>query len=204
MAAALDLPFAPYVVGANAAPLASPLAPQPSPPAPAPARPVLRVVPTPPCAPPYDDDPDAPPLPVLLPVLLRTPGRAPLPDDPWDDSAWLDEERTPTAQLPDVAPVAHALVQGLAEVLAGARPLRLFRLHLDVALYSRLSARLADGRRRPGPRPQRVVASLHVQARPEGVAEVCGTLCRDGRYGAVALRLEGFEGRWVCTELQGL
>jgi hypothetical protein len=183
MTVALELPVVPAV---------APAVP------PVPARPVLRVVPAPPCAPPYDDDTRAAPLPRLLPT-------AALPARPtWDDSFWFTEDRTPAAELPPAEPLAHALVQGLVEVLAGARPLRLFRMHLDVELYAGLEARLHGGRRRAGVRPQRVVRSLHVQVRPEGVAEVCATMRLDDAYDAVALRLEGFGGRWVCTDLEGL
>jgi len=172
---------------------------------PAPVRPALRVVPAPPSAPPYDDDTDAAPLPALLPLLTSPrPVLALAPAVSWDETYWYVEDRTPTAALPPAEPAAHALVQGLVEVLAGARPLRLFRLHLDVELYAAFEARLSNGSRRPGPRPQRVVRSLHAQVRPEGVAEVCATVRRDDRWIAVALRMEGLGDRWVCTELEGL
>jgi hypothetical protein len=162
------------------------------------ARPVLRVVPAPDCAPPFDDDPAPAPLPLLRPVAPAqvSPG--------WDDSAWFSEDRTPSAQLPPVEPLARLLVQGLVEVLSGARPLRLFRMHLEVELYAAFETRLEGGRRRSGPRPQQVLRSLHAQVRPEGVAEVCATVRRGDRCAAVALRLEGFCGRWLCTEVEGL
>jgi hypothetical protein len=48
------------------------------------------------------------------------------------------------------------------------------------------------------------VRSLHVQERPEGVAEVCATVRRGPRMAAIALRLEGIGGRWCCTELAGV
>lgn len=167
-------------------------------PATAPDRPHLRVVPAPVAAPPYDDEVGAAPLPLLLPTATL-PAR-----QRWDDSVWFTEDRTPAVDLPPVETVAHGLVQGLVEVFAGARPLRLFRLQLDVDLFAHLTARLGNGRRQPGPRPQRVVRSLHAQVRPEGVAEVCATVRRDEGWAAVALRLEGFGGRWVCTDLEGL
>lgn len=169
-------------------------------------RPALRVVPAPPCAPPYDDEPHAEALPLLLPGPAADPRPVTGLTDAvsWDEACWDVEDRTPTRALPAPGPVAHALVQGLVEVLAGARPLRLFRRHLEVELYDAFATRLADGHRRPGPRPQRAVRSLHVQVRPEGVAEVCATVRRGERCIAVALRLEGFGGRWLCTDLEGL
>jgi len=48
------------------------------------------------------------------------------------------------------------------------------------------------------------VRSLHLQERPEGVVEVCATVQRGTRAGAFALRLEGLDGRWRCTELLGV
>ena len=48
------------------------------------------------------------------------------------------------------------------------------------------------------------VRSVHVQQRPDGVAEVCATVHRGQRMAALALRLEGRDGRWCCTELAGL
>lgn len=165
-------------------------------------RPALRVVPAPAAAPPFDDEPGG----VVLPLLLPGTGAPELlePAVTWDETWWDVEDRTPARALPAPEPVAHALVQGLVEVLSGARPLRLFRSVLEVELYAAFASRLAAGNRRPGPRPQRVVHSLHAQTRSDGVAEVCATVRRGDRYVAVALRLEGFGGRWLCTDLEGL
>jgi len=56
-----------------------------------------------------------------------------------------------------------------------------------------------------GPRPgAQAVRSLHLQERPEGVVEVCATVQRGTRASAFALRLEGLDGRWRCTELLGV
>jgi len=190
VALALDLPSVPPVAHVTQAP----------------TRTALRVVPAPASAPPYDDDVQATPLPLLLPTLITSPRPATgiTPAVSWDEARWDVEDRTPARALPAVEPVAHALVQGLVEVLAGARPLRLFRLHLEVELYADFEARLAAGNRRRGPRPQRAVRSVHAQVRPDGVAEVCATVRRGDRYEAVALRLEGLCGRWVCTDVEGL
>jgi hypothetical protein len=90
-------------------------------------------------------------------------------------------------------------------VLAGARPLTQLRLQLDVDLYAEIAERLQGGRHDRGGRPEpRSVGRVHVQERPEGVAEVCAVVRRSGRLVAVALRLEGHCGRWVCTALEGL
>jgi hypothetical protein len=175
-----------------------------------PALPALRLLPVPPSEPPYDDELPAArrlPPPVLLPraahqalrlvPALRT---AETLDDDVDDGP----ARTPRADLPPARPFAHALVQRMLEVLAGVRPLGQLQRDTTLELYDELE-RLVRSRPRPkGPRPTRAaVRSVHVQERPEGVAEVCATVQRGGRAGAVALRLEGRGGSWRCTSLVG-
>src|SRR4051794_14161935 len=157
----------------------------------------LRLVPAPTSAPPYDDEPGAP--------VLRLVRSAPQPATPLDEDAWLATERTPTAELPASHLFARRLVQGVLEVLAGVRSVKQLRRDTTPELYTQLAAGL-EGRSRPaGLRPDgRAVRSLHVQERPEGVVEACATVQRDGRFVALALRLEGFEGRWRCTELVGV
>jgi hypothetical protein len=160
-------------------------------------RPALRVVPAPACAPPYDDEPGRPPVLRLVP--------APVEPFELDETPWFTDDRTPTADLPDPRAFTAVLLQALVEVLAGARPLGQLRLQLAVELYAELAERLEGGRHRAGGRPEpRCVGRVHAQARPEGVVEACATVRTRGRLTAVAVRLEGFGGRWLCTDLEGL
>jgi hypothetical protein len=165
------------------------------------ARPVLRVLPAPPSAPPYDDR-----VTTAAPLhLVADP--APLPEpEPYDETHWYAEDLTPTAELPPARPHVGLLVQALVEVYAGARPLNQLRRELGMDLYAEVAGRLQDGRRLPGGRPEpRCVLSVHTQERAEGIVEACATVRRrSGRFHAVALRLEGFGGRWVCTVLEGM
>lgn len=182
-----------------------------------PALPALRLLPVPPCEPPYDDElpagtataaatATAPigPLRQLAPAPLRLVPPLPLspvlPDDDEDGP-----RRTPADDLPAVRPVAQALVQGLLEVLAGVRPVHQLQRATSPELFAELE-QLVHGRpRAAGARPATgAIRSLHVQERPEGVAEVCATVRRGPRMAAVALRLEGLGGRWTCTEVTGL
>lgn len=170
--------------------------------------PPLRLLPAPCSAPPYDDElpqrPVArtPPLGPLrfLPVPLRLVPPAPAAVDDDDELAL-----TPVSALPPARPVAQALVQGLLEVMAGVRPVSQLQRGTTPELFASLE-QLVHGRpRATGRRPiTGAVRSVHVQQRPEGVAEVCATVVRDGRAAAIALRLEGVGGRWCCTELVGL
>lgn len=194
--------------------------------APASAPPVLRLLPAPEAEPPYDDERPvalrrlrtrplrltAAPL-HLVPQHARgaAPGRvdaAPPHELPADDEQW-SRPRTPLAALPPAQPFARALVQRLLEVLAGVRPVSQLQAHTTPDLHGELAALVAARPRHTGARPDgRAVRSVHVQARAEGVAEVCATVLRPSAAGprvtAVALRLEGLEGRWCCTELAGL
>ena len=46
------------------------------------------------------------------------------------------------------------------------------------------------------------VCSVHLTEPADGVAEVAATVRRGRRTTAVALRLEGLDGRWQCTALE--
>jgi hypothetical protein len=178
-----------------------------------PALPALRLLPVPPCEPPYDDElpagaavaAGAPigPLRHLAPAPLRLVPPLPVAPVPPDDED--RPRRTSTGDLPAVRPVAQALVQGLLEVLAGVRPVSQLQRTTTPELFAELE-QLVHGRpRTAGVRPATgAIRSLHVQERPEGVAEVCATVRRGSRMAAVALRLEGLAGRWCCTEVAGL
>jgi hypothetical protein len=54
---------------------------------------------------------------------------------------------------------------------------------------------------RPVPAVRGLVRSIHVGEPADGVAEICALVQRGPRASAVALRLEGLDGRWKCTAL---
>lgn len=193
----------------------------------------LRVVPAPPHDPPYDDEPAAPVLRLVRDLAPRDlaprdlasrdlaprPARAPVPSLVAVESLGryaADEPAGPTATgLPDARRAAQALVQGLLEVRGGVRPVAQLQRDTTPELFAQLEQALLPTRRRGRPRAAaahpaptvgyaRAVLSVHVQERPDGVAEVCATVLRAGRAGALALRLEGQRGRWVCTAVAGL
>lgn len=166
----------------------------------------LTLLPVPVGAPPYDDERSGPlavaPAPERLGPLRSLPPLRLVPtlDEPEPVAAL-----TPAVDLPPARPVARALVQALLEVLAGVRPVTQLRRTTSVELYERLEVLVHTRPRATGARPATgAVRSLHVQQRPEGVAEVCATVVRGRRAGAVALRLVGVDGRWCCTDVDGL
>jgi hypothetical protein len=168
------------------------------------APPRLRLLPAPGSEPPYDDEvAPGPVLHLVRPMPTRRPRAAPrAPNHP--------PVLAPADDLPAARPFAVALVHRLLEVRGGARPVLQLQRDTTPGLYADLERALSPGSRGRRPRPAgpapsgRDVHSVHVQQRPGGVAEVCATVVRGDRMGALALRLEGVGGRWLCTQVQGL
>jgi hypothetical protein len=127
-------------------------------------------------------------------------------------AATLDEEfgpqLTPRAQLPEPQLWAARLVQAFIEVQAGRRPatqlIRWTTTAVQEAIVHRSTApgaaeRLAAG---PGRQLGEVVRSVRASEPIDGVVEVSAVVQRGERCRAVALRLEGIDGRWQCTALE--
>lgn len=157
----------------------------------------LRLLRAPQSEPPYDDErPGGQPLP-LRPVSLRSTRPLRL-VPPYEEQA----ARTSNSDLPPAQPFAQALVQRLLEVLAGVRPMAQLQRDTSMQVYDDLEVALTARPCPRGVRPdRRSIRSVHVQERADGTAEVNATVRRDGRYGAVALRIEGVRGQWRCTSL---
>jgi len=93
-------------------------------------------------------------------------------------------------------------VQALMEVLAGDRPVGQLVRWTSAEVLDEVSALTlppATGRVRTS---RGVVRSVHVSEPVDGVAEVAALVRRGRRCSAVALRLEGLDGRWQCTAVE--
>jgi hypothetical protein len=173
------------------------------------AAPTLRLLRAPVADPPYDDELPGGPAPLVEgslalafpptgePVSLRLVPPACVDDD-------LGPRPTPRAELPDPRGWCGRLAQAIAEILAGARPAGQLARYttLDVLEHlERSTGRL--GTRTNGAAPLRpIVSSVHVSEPADGIAEACAVVDTGPRRRALALRLEGLDGRWRCTELQ--
>lgn len=152
--------------------------------------------------------PTPPALRVVTPThTVAGPGSASGVRDPWT----LDDDEpavtlTGRHELPDPRQWAARLAQGVLEVAAGARPSsQLWRWTTqeildDVRLRSR-PATLLDSQRRRAQVPA-MVRSVHVCEPADGVAEATAIVAGRLRTRALALRLEGLNGRWLCTALE--
>lgn len=178
---------------------------------------VLRAVPT---DPPYDD-PDrerADPFTPLALVLPRRVGPSPfdLPTiagyagddrDNATDERVVEAElrrlfgrrRTARCDLPPPGPRAAAAVRLLLEVVVGERPARQVAGWVSPRVLAGLERRSPGHRAALGRRPQ--LRSLRITEPADAVAEISAVVALGERVRAVALRLEGLDGRWTVTAL---
>ena len=120
------------------------------------------------------------------------------------------EVPTSRVHLPDPGTWTAQLVQALLEVLAHERPRHQLVRWLAPDVYADLGVHLAARRAprttrvspaaQPG-RARRTVSSIHVFEPADGVAEATAVVVGGRRARAVAVRLEGWDGRWRCTRL---
>ncbi|HET8614904.1 MAG TPA: Rv3235 family protein [Actinomycetales bacterium] len=131
---------------------------------------------------------------------------------PWcdetEDDLFFGPQATPTRELPEPARWGRQVTQLIVEVMEGHRPTtQLIRWTTDEVLREvrRRARPLPTGRDRTrslGPSQRPVVGGVRVSEPCDGVAEVTAVVHRRHRVQAVALRLEGRDGRWVVTVLE--
>jgi hypothetical protein len=180
------------------------------------ARARLRAAP--PLEPPYDDDAptpkptEAPQLRIVqgldcpdeLPFGVARPGlRLACGHEPFDeaDDPLFAPQPTPRDQLTDPSTHAVRILQGVLEVIARRRPLQQLLPLTTEDVYEQLTAWMyrtaRSGQAQPAPPPS--LRSVRVTEPADGIAEVAGVIHQETRVRAVALRLEGIDGRWQCT-----
>jgi hypothetical protein len=108
---------------------------------------------------------------------------------------------TTRAALPEPRSWAGRVAQAIIEVLGGLRPAAQLVRWTTADVYDEIANRIVPARVAPLP-ARGVVTSVHVTEPADGVAEVCALVRRGPRSTAIALRLEGLDGRWQCTALE--
>jgi len=109
--------------------------------------------------------------------------------------------------LPDAQAWAPRLIQALAEVLAGDRPIGQLVRFTDTVVFADISRRvrvlgLTTTATARGAKERSAVRSVHVFTPATEVAEVAAHVRYGDRSRAMALRLEVHRGRWICTALE--
>ncbi|MBI4941915.1 MAG: 3-hydroxyacyl-CoA dehydrogenase [Actinobacteria bacterium] len=132
-----------------------------------------------------------------------------MPDD--EDGRPRTEQATATVDLPDPGRWAGQFVQAATEVAVGLRPaVQLVRWTTE-DVYSRLARRgeVATRARRAGrlgsaqgPAGRPRVRSVRTCEVRDGIVEASAVVGDAERTRAVALRLEGLDGRWRVTVLE--
>ncbi len=168
-------------------------------------RPALRVVRT-------QDDEVGPDQGVLVLDTPANTAELPVPrrarPDPDAVAAFCAAVPTPTTHLPDPRRWAGQFVQAAVEIAAGQRSAsQLLRwtsleVHTNLARQAHLAARRARlETAREGRVTRAVVRSVRTCSPSDGVVEASAVVSDRGRVRAVALRLEGLDGRWRVTAL---
>lgn len=162
----------------------------------------VRLRPIPAHEPPLDDRPGnlrlVPPSGAQLALPLR------ISTATEDQDPVFGPQLTDRQDLPEPGPWARQLLQAVLESLSGRRSPTQLQYWTSWSVYRDI-VQVAG---RCGPRGQRAVRGEIVQISQvrvcepaDGVAEVCAAARRDGRWHAVAARLEGIDGRWRCVSL---
>lgn len=116
-------------------------------------------------------------------------------------------QRTSTTDLPDPEPLVRNLTRGVLEVLAGVREVDQLARWLAEDPYrvlvtrANLAARARSAREVTPSRPVYSIVSVRSCDPADGVVESVVVVTMPARTRAVALRLEGMDGRWRATSL---
>lgn len=122
-------------------------------------------------------------------------------------SEFFAPQRTPSAALPAPVPFVENLTRGVLEVFAGVREVDQLARWLAEEPYRKLvtranlAARARSARGVPARRPVHAILSIHHSSPADGVVEAVSIVQGPARTRAVAMRLEGFDGRWRATSL---
>lgn len=139
--------------------------------------------------------------------LCAPPSRRAAPSRARRAPSWLDDgpRPTPSHELPDPATLVATVAATTLEVLTGCRPVSQLLRWTTPEVHAALSARAgaAARRRRPGAAVQRTTVLRVSTCTPrDGVVEAAAVVTVGTRVRAMALRLEGWDGRWRVTVLE--
>jgi len=155
----------------------------------------------------------APPSPVP-PHAVTSPARGSLPSKPIRARFIPDEffgaQPSPRAELPEPEPLLENLTRCVIEILAGARELEQIARWVTDDVYRHLLKRVVlSSRARQvkgvvASRPAFAIGSMSICEPRDGVIESVVIVRGRARTRAVAIRLEGLDGRWRASAINVL
>ena len=122
-------------------------------------------------------------------------------------SEFFAPQRTPSTALPEPEPFLRNITRGVLEVLAGVREVDQLARWLTEDAYRKLvtranlAARARSARGVPARRPVHTILSVHESSPDDGIVEAVVVVRGPARTRALALRIEGMDGRWRATSL---
>lgn len=109
----------------------------------------------------------------------------------------FDRQATARLDLPSARQWSMRLVHALVEVVNGARPAVQLTRWISPEVMTQLLSHMDRNKM-----PRLTVRSIHVHETDDGVAEVSSVFGTPNRAFALAIRLEGLDGRWRATNLE--
>ncbi|GAA5204148.1 Rv3235 family protein [Microbacterium jejuense] len=122
-------------------------------------------------------------------------------------SEFFAPQRTPSTELPSPTHFLHNLALGVLEVFAGVREVEQLARWLTEDAYRKLvvrtnlATRARNARGMAARRPVHTVVSVHESSPADGIVEAVVVVRGPARTRALAVRLEGRDGRWRATSL---
>ena len=116
-------------------------------------------------------------------------------------------QRTPSSELPDPEPLLRNLTRGVLELLAGVREIEQLARWMTEDVYrtivtrANLATRARSARGVPAVRTHHAIMSLRQMSPADGIVEAVIIVQGPARTRAVAVRLEGIDGRWRASSL---
>jgi hypothetical protein len=121
-----------------------------------------------------------------------------------DAEEFFDFQPCSSADLPDPVPLLENLATSVIEILLGVRDVQQIARFVTESTYDQLTERALTARRRRAMQRHRTVPGFEVSSvrachAADGVVEGAAVVRSAGRTRAVAIRLEGLDGRWRAT-----
>lgn len=128
----------------------------------------------------------------------------------FEPDEFFGEQRSSSSALPNPQPLVENLTRCVIEILAGARDLEQVARWVTDDVYRHLlkrtvlSARARHAKGQSPGRPAFALGSTMISEPADGVVEAVVIVRGKARTRAVALRLEGLDGRWRATAINVL